>query len=116
MTLAPQDRLDPTPWRERAACRGRDVSVFFPPEQLPRQAREHLEQQAAEVCRSCPVSRTCLAFSIITGQRHGIWGGVPAGNAPAHATSTGRAWTCANCTTVNRQHRRRCTDCGTTRD
>ncbi|MEI4272597.1 hypothetical protein TEK04_12775 [Klenkia sp. LSe6-5] len=25
------------------------------------------------------------------------------------------AWTCANCPTTNEAHRKRCTDCGTTR-
>ncbi len=25
------------------------------------------------------------------------------------------AWTCANCPTTNESHRKRCTDCGTTR-
>lgn len=117
MTSASPDRLDEVPWRQAAACRGADITLFFPPERLAQPTRERLQRQAAAVCRSCSVRPTCLAYSIVTEQRHGIWGGVAAdGGGPLGlARDATGDWTCANCATVNPQRRRRCTDCGTTR-
>ena len=33
---------------------------------------------AKHVCRLCPVRAQCLEFALKTGQRYGVWGGVPA--------------------------------------
>jgi WhiB family redox-sensing transcriptional regulator len=64
-------------WQLRAACRGPQSSVFFPPgtferkdEKLAREAR------AKEICRTCPSKRPCLDYAISIREPHGIWGGL----------------------------------------
>ena len=47
-------------WRERAACRGIDVNVFFPsPDD-----REAIEFAKARYCQWCPVRQECLEWAI----------------------------------------------------
>lgn len=35
--------------------------------------------RARQVCASCPVQGSCLQFALRTGEDHGIWGGLTAG-------------------------------------
>ena len=61
-------------WRDRAACRGMDVNVFFPIRSEGGDGKE-----AKAVCATCPVRTACFlesnhAFSM----RSGIWGGLTA--------------------------------------
>lgn len=67
---APGERQD---WRHRAACRYEDPELFF----LGDDDGPGREQaaEAKDVCRGCPVRRTCLDWAIRTGQV-GIWGGM----------------------------------------
>ncbi len=118
MPTAPHDLLTSPPWHELAACRGSDPQLFFPPDELPAPLRVQLQQQAAAVCRPCPVRQACLGYSLLTGQRHGVWGGLPAAALPAAVPQAGEldVWACENCSTPNRRKRRRCADCGTSRD
>jgi WhiB family redox-sensing transcriptional regulator len=59
-------------WHARAACRGRDVRLWF-----PRPGDVFAVTVAKAVCRACPVRAECLAdalarppFDVV-----GIWGG-----------------------------------------
>ncbi len=114
--LVPEGRRTTTTWRDHAACRDQDLQLFFPPEHLPPAVKRQLEDRALGMCRDCPVSRACLAFSITSGQRHGVWGGLRADEPAASAARNDAPWTCDNCTRPNPRTRRRCADCGTTRD
>ena len=60
-----------TGWREEAACSGLDTRLFFP-------ASEDDQVQltlARQVCATCPVQESCLAYAIESRQTVGIWGG-----------------------------------------
>ena len=71
----PRHRTPPTPappsagWRERAACRGADLQVFFP---APGESAE----PARQICAGCPVREPCLEYALSHGITHGIWGGL----------------------------------------
>ena len=56
-------------WRERAACRGIDLEVFFP-------GRGETAGPARQVCAACPVRQPCLDYGISNRITHGIWGGL----------------------------------------
>jgi WhiB family transcriptional regulator, redox-sensing transcriptional regulator len=56
-------------WRDRAACRGADLKVFFPD-------RGESAEPARQVCAGCPVRQPCLDYAISHGEGHGIWGGL----------------------------------------
>ena len=56
-------------WRERAACRGADLGLFFP-------GRGESAEPARQICASCPVRQPCLEFALGHGITHGIWGGL----------------------------------------
>jgi hypothetical protein len=60
-------------WRQSAACAaaGQDWSRWFP----PRVDRHGDEAAAVTVRGGCPVQAACLAYALLTGERHGIWGG-----------------------------------------
>ena len=59
---------DENDWQERGACRGIDVTLFFP-------VVEHEAYEAKAVCSMCPVRVRCLEFALSEGERFGIWGG-----------------------------------------
>jgi WhiB family redox-sensing transcriptional regulator len=56
-------------WRERAACRGTDLDVFFP-------ERGETAEHARQVCAECPVREPCLEYALSNRITHGIWGGL----------------------------------------
>ncbi|HEV7887100.1 MAG TPA: WhiB family transcriptional regulator [Acidimicrobiales bacterium] len=58
-------RLD---WKQKAACRDLDTSLFFPDS-------ESDAPEALEVCAICPVRDECLEFALSTRQHDGVWGG-----------------------------------------
>ena len=64
-------------WHLKAACRGPESVLFFPPP-LPerREVREGRETKAKEICFECPVRRECLEFALRVREHHGIWGGL----------------------------------------
>jgi len=64
-------------WRARAACRGPETSLFFPPSNTERREdRDHREARAKAICRDCPVQRDCLDHALAVNEPHGIWGGL----------------------------------------
>ena len=70
----PRHRTPATPaacrgWRDRAACRGADLDLFFP-------GRGESAEPARRICAACPVRQPCLDYAISHGITHGIWGGL----------------------------------------
>ncbi|MHB1521121.1 MAG: WhiB family transcriptional regulator [Ferrimicrobium sp.] len=65
-------------WRDRAACRGWGLNLFFPPDDPRGESpgeRRLRENQAKRVCRGCPVQQDCLNWALTKGESRGIWGG-----------------------------------------
>lgn len=75
-------------WMDRAACKGADPGMWFPPKPGPvaRERQERVEAaggdveanlgvEAKTVCAQCPVLRECLEGAIERREEHGIWGG-----------------------------------------
>ena len=64
-------------WQLKAACRGPQSAVFFPPAQFERKEDKlHRERRAKDICTSCAVRRECLDYALATNQDSGIWGGL----------------------------------------
>jgi WhiB family redox-sensing transcriptional regulator len=64
-------------WQVKAACRGPQSSVFFPPTHFERKdEKESREARAKAICGSCPVRRPCLDYALRIREPHGIWGGL----------------------------------------
>jgi WhiB family redox-sensing transcriptional regulator len=55
-------------WMGDALCAQVDTELFFP-------EKGASSREARKVCKSCPVRKECLEFSVKTGQRFGVWGG-----------------------------------------
>ena len=64
-------------WQRRAACRGPESTVFFPPP-FPerREERELRERRAKAICASCAVRADCLDYALRIREPHGVWGGL----------------------------------------
>ena len=61
----------------KAACRGPQAAVFFPPPQFERKdEKADREQRAKEICTTCAVRRPCLDYALEIREPHGIWGGL----------------------------------------
>ncbi|MEN6301703.1 MAG: WhiB family transcriptional regulator [Armatimonadia bacterium] len=56
------------PWRQWAACRGRDTRLFFPD-------RGGSTMPARAICGYCTVQPDCLEYAVRTKQQCGVWGG-----------------------------------------
>jgi WhiB family redox-sensing transcriptional regulator len=64
-------------WQWRAACRGEDSALFFPPADVEaREDRLARERKAKAICATCPVRIECLEYAIRIRESHGIWGGL----------------------------------------
>lgn len=59
-------------WRERATCRGTDLTVFFPEH---RTAVEVSNAVARALCGRCPVRRDCLEAELAKGLPQFGWFG-----------------------------------------
>ncbi len=67
----------PAAWQAKAACRGPQAAVFFPPPQFERKAdRLERERRAKAICAGCVVEQDCLSYSLQIREPHGIWGGL----------------------------------------
>jgi WhiB family redox-sensing transcriptional regulator len=64
-------------WQAKAACRGPQSSVFFPPSHFERKdEKEAREGHAKAICATCAVKRACLEYALRIREPHGIWGGL----------------------------------------
>jgi WhiB family redox-sensing transcriptional regulator len=64
-------------WQDRAACRGPNTAIFFPPPQFERKDdKEARERRAKAICASCSVRAECLDYALRIREPHGIWGGM----------------------------------------
>lgn len=64
-------------WQDKAACRGPQAAVFFPPPQFERKdEREERETRAKAICAQCSVRVPCLDYAIRIREPHGVWGGL----------------------------------------
>jgi WhiB family redox-sensing transcriptional regulator len=63
-------------WQVRAACRGPQAVVFFPPSTAERKDEKlDREARARAICSDCSVLEPCLEFAVRIREPHGIWGG-----------------------------------------
>ena len=63
-------------WQMKAACRGPQAAVFFPPAQFEcKDEKAERERRAKDICRTCPVRQPCLEYALGIREPHGIWGG-----------------------------------------
>jgi WhiB family redox-sensing transcriptional regulator len=63
-------------WQDEAACRGRDVVLFFGPDGERQPEREIRERKAKAVCAACPVRAECLTYAVSRPEKYGTWGGL----------------------------------------
>lgn len=64
-------------WQAKAACRGPQASVFFPPSHAERKDEKLArEARAKGICSECHVRADCLGYAIRIREPHGIWGGL----------------------------------------
>jgi WhiB family redox-sensing transcriptional regulator len=64
-------------WQARAACRGPQAIVFFPPSTFERKDEKLArESKAKTICAECSVATPCLDFAVGIREPHGIWGGL----------------------------------------
>lgn len=64
-------------WQLRAACRGPQSLMFFPPTHFERKEdKDQREKEAKRICAQCGVRADCLDYAIRIREPHGIWGGL----------------------------------------
>lgn len=64
-------------WQIKAACRGPQSEVFFPPSYFERKdEKRERETRAKAICAQCAVKEPCLNFAVSIREPHGIWGGL----------------------------------------
>jgi WhiB family redox-sensing transcriptional regulator len=64
-------------WQIRAACRGPQSVVFFPPPHFERKDEKlEREQRAKAICTTCGVRDDCLDYALEIREQHGVWGGL----------------------------------------
>src|ERR1700749_3912136 len=74
-----QVALPPRPnwgWQDAAACRGKEVVLFFGPDGERQPEREIRERKAKAVCAACPVRSECLTYAVSRPEKYGTWGGL----------------------------------------
>ena len=66
-------------WRDKAACKGKDINIFFPvaDEDADNPYLDTREKtlEAAKLCRECPVKDPCREEAI-QNDEYGVWGGI----------------------------------------
>lgn len=66
-------------WQDKAACAGKESSIFFP--DIPNgDVRGFYWEPARKICATCPVTKECLSFVLPfeekAGRRDGFWAGM----------------------------------------
>lgn len=69
----PRPVWDRDRWRDEAACKDVDPSLFFPAGSTGLALLRI--NRAKAICARCPVQEECLAFAVATNQEFGVWGG-----------------------------------------
>lgn len=70
-------RTETEQWQLKAACRGPQARVFFPPAQFERKDEKlEREARAKAICSVCAVRSDCLEYALRIREQHGIWGGL----------------------------------------
>jgi len=70
-------RSEPVEWQLRAACRGPQAIVFFPPTHPERRDEKRFREDSAKaICVGCSVRDDCLSHALSIREQHGIWGGL----------------------------------------
>lgn len=63
-------------WQMKAACRGPQSTIFFPPSRTERKDdRQARESRAKAICKQCAVQAECLELALQIREPYGIWGG-----------------------------------------
>jgi len=70
--------VDHESWRQRAACKGMDTSVFYPGDRERGPTLARRERRAKQICEHCPVIRNCLKWALDAREPFGVWGGTSA--------------------------------------
>ncbi|MFD9412079.1 WhiB family transcriptional regulator [Streptomyces sp. NPDC059989] len=65
-------------WQAEALCREVGSEQFYGPWNEPRGVRERRDQEAKQLCATCPVLKACLRHALRTGEPYGVWGGLTA--------------------------------------
>ena len=67
-------------WKQRAACRGMDIKIFFPDPCETNVNSKLVWVQGKKVCDSCVVRQECVDYQIPFEEkacrRDGLWGGM----------------------------------------
>lgn len=64
-------------WQLKAACRGPQAVVFFPPTMPERRDEKRFREASAKaICETCNVRGECLEYAMKIREQHGIWGGL----------------------------------------
>ena len=72
-----QDQRAVEVWQLKAACRGPQSEVFFPPSHFERKdEKADREAMAKAICATCSVRKPCLDYAVAIREPHGIWGGL----------------------------------------
>jgi WhiB family transcriptional regulator, redox-sensing transcriptional regulator len=64
-------------WQRKAACRGPQATIFFPPSHFEKKdEKDRRERSAKAICGDCIVRGDCLNYALSIREPHGIWGGL----------------------------------------
>jgi WhiB family transcriptional regulator, redox-sensing transcriptional regulator len=65
-------------WPRRAACQDSDAELFFDEDNARGPFLERRQRAAKQICARCPVIESCLSWSLLASEKHGVWGGMTA--------------------------------------
>lgn len=78
--VMPVKRRFPFPdWHAQAACAGKPEAVFFGAQAAQPPFSRGALRTAREICRGCPVARTCLTHAMELPEEYGVWAGTSGG-------------------------------------
>ena len=79
LTLAEVRELISDPkylWRDRASCLGLDTSRFISENNMQGKGQLAVYKESIEICKLCDVRSECLAYSLNSYAKDGVWGGL----------------------------------------